>query len=54
MYIESEDAVPKDDVEDDKLNFRDNLKLAVQHSSKNNRLNYLIDKHLEVRTYFDN
>jgi DnaJ homolog subfamily C member 13 len=47
MYIESNDTVPKDDVEDDKLNFRDNLKLAVQQSSKNKRLNYLIDKHLE-------
>ncbi|XP_055532841.1 dnaJ homolog subfamily C member 13 isoform X1 [Wyeomyia smithii] len=46
-FLESEDPVPKEDVEEDKLNFRDNLKLAVQHSSKNKRLNYLIEKHLE-------
>ena len=47
MFLESEDAIPKEDLEDDKLNFRDNLKLAVQHSSKNKRINYLIEKHLE-------
>lgn len=46
-FMESEDPVPKEDIEEDKLNFRDNLKLAVQHSSKNKRLNYLIEKHLE-------
>ncbi|XP_055606556.1 dnaJ homolog subfamily C member 13 isoform X2 [Uranotaenia lowii] len=46
-FIESEDPVPKDDIEDDKLNFRDNLKLAVQHSGRTKRLNYLIEKHLE-------
>ncbi|XP_039452152.1 dnaJ homolog subfamily C member 13 isoform X2 [Culex pipiens pallens] len=46
-FLESEDPVPKEDVEEDKLNFRDNLKLAVQHSSKNKRLNYLLEKHLE-------
>lgn len=48
-FLESEDAVPKEDVEEDKLNFRDNLKLAVQHSGNNSkqRLNYLIEKHLE-------
>jgi len=44
-FLESEDPVPKMDVEDDKLNFRDNLKLAIQHSSKN-KLN-IIEKHLE-------
>lgn len=48
MFLESKEAVPKEDEEDDKVNFRDNLKLAVQHSSnKNVRLNYLIEKHLE-------
>ncbi|XP_065077705.1 dnaJ homolog subfamily C member 13 isoform X2 [Ochlerotatus camptorhynchus] len=46
-FLESEDPVPKEDTEEDKLNFRDNLKLAVQHSSRNKRLNYLIEKHLE-------
>uniref|UniRef100_A0A182PLV2 J domain-containing protein n=1 Tax=Anopheles epiroticus TaxID=199890 RepID=A0A182PLV2_9DIPT len=48
-FLESEEAVPKEDVEEDKLNFRDNLKLAVQHSGNNSkqRLNYLIEKHLE-------
>ncbi|XP_062544605.1 dnaJ homolog subfamily C member 13 isoform X3 [Armigeres subalbatus] len=46
-FMESEDPVPKEDTEEDKLNFRDNLKLAVQHSSRNKRLNYLIEKHLE-------
>lgn len=47
MFLESEDSIPTDDVEADKLNFRDNLKLAVQHSSKSKRINYLIEKHLE-------
>ncbi|XP_055621008.1 dnaJ homolog subfamily C member 13 isoform X2 [Toxorhynchites rutilus septentrionalis] len=46
-FLESEDPVPKEDAEEDKLNFRDNLKLAVQHSSRNKRRNYLIEKHLE-------
>ncbi|XP_053672781.1 dnaJ homolog subfamily C member 13 [Anopheles nili] len=48
-FLESEEAVPKEDIEEDKLNFRDNLKLAVQHSGNNSkqRLNYLIEKHLE-------
>uniref|UniRef100_A0A182NJR4 J domain-containing protein n=1 Tax=Anopheles dirus TaxID=7168 RepID=A0A182NJR4_9DIPT len=50
-FLESEDAVPKEDLEEDKLNFRDNLKLAVQHAGGSNgkqqRLNYLIEKHLE-------
>uniref|UniRef100_A0A182Y246 J domain-containing protein n=1 Tax=Anopheles stephensi TaxID=30069 RepID=A0A182Y246_ANOST len=50
-FLESEEPVPKEDVEEDKLNFRDNLKLAVQHAGANNgskqRLNYLIEKHLE-------
>lgn len=48
MFLESSDAVPKGEEENDKVNFRDNLKLATQHSSnKNIRLNYLIEKHLE-------
>ncbi|KFB50438.1 AGAP005771-PA-like protein [Anopheles sinensis] len=47
-FLESEEAVPKEDVEEDRLNFRDNLKLAVQHSGNNTkRLNYLIEKHIE-------
>lgn len=45
MFLESTDEVPKTSVEDDKLNFRDNLKLAVQHSNKNMRTT--IEKHLE-------
>ena len=48
MFLESKDAVPKDEEESDKVNFRDNLKLASQHpNTKNVRLNYLIEKHLE-------
>lgn len=48
MFLESKDAIPKEDEESDKVNFRDNLKLATQHASgKNIRLNYLIEKHLE-------
>lgn len=46
MFMESEDDVPKVDMEDDKLNFRDNLKLAMQHSKNNTR--NVIEKHLEV------
>lgn len=46
MFLESEDAVPKSDVEDDKLNFRDNLKLAIQHSNETKP--NILEKHLEV------
>lgn len=46
MYLESQDEVPKTDIEEDKLNFRDNLKLAIQHSNKSSRRNVL-EKHLE-------
>lgn len=46
MFLESEDSVPKTDVEDDKLNFRDNLKLAIQHSNETKP--NIIEKHLEV------
>lgn len=50
-FLESEEPVPKEDIEEDKLNFRDNLKLAVQHagstSGGSKRLNYLLEKHLE-------
>lgn len=46
MFLESTDAVPKNDVEDDKLNFRDNLKLAIQHSNRG--AGNVIEKHLEV------
>ncbi|KAL5285788.1 DNAJC13 family protein [Megaselia abdita] len=45
MFLESSDDVPTDQVEDDKLNFRDNLKFAVQHSNKNRK--NVIEKHLE-------
>lgn len=46
MFLESPDPVPQTDVEEDKLNFRDNLSLAMQHSSQPKR-NALV-KHLEV------
>lgn len=46
MFLESDDAVPRSDVEDDKLNFRDNLQLAINHSNRS-RVN-VIEKHLEV------
>lgn len=45
MFLESADEVPKAETESDKLNFRDNLKLAVQHSNKNMRST--IERHLE-------
>lgn len=48
MFLESEDDVPKDDVEEDRLNTRDNLQMAVQHSNqRNKRMQYLIEKHLD-------
>lgn len=46
MFLDSDDAVPRADVEDDKLNFRDNLQLAINHSNRS-RVN-VIEKHLEV------
>lgn len=46
MFLESEDSIPKSDIEDDKLNFRDNLKLAIQHSNETKP--NIIEKHLEV------
>ncbi|KAG5676781.1 hypothetical protein PVAND_006590 [Polypedilum vanderplanki] len=47
-FLDSNEQIPKDAEETDRVNFRDNLKLASQHSSgKNVRLNYLIEKHLE-------
>ena len=53
MFLESKDPVPKEAEEADKVNFRDNLKLASQHSSgKNIRLNYLIEKHLEGKNNY--
>lgn len=45
MFLESTDEVPSTDVEDDKINFRDNLNLAIQHSNKSKRS--AIEKHLE-------
>lgn len=45
MFLESTDEVPKSSTEEDKLNFRDNLQLAVQHSNKNMRTT--IEKHIE-------
>ena len=44
MFLESEDAVPETDVEEDKLNFRDSLKFAIQHSNKTKK--NVIGKHL--------
>ena len=46
MFLESEDSVPETDVEEDKLNFRDNLKFAIQHSNKTRK--NVIEKHLQV------
>jgi DnaJ homolog subfamily C member 13 len=39
-------------VEDDKLNFRDNLKFAVQYHSNKNQIK-IIEKHLEVISLID-
>lgn len=47
MFLESTNEVPRSDVEEDKLNFRDNLNLAIQHSSKTARGRNVIEKHLE-------
>lgn len=47
MFLESENDVPKDEVEEDRLNTRDNLQLAVEHSTRNKRIQYLIEKHLD-------
>ncbi|XP_030387822.1 dnaJ homolog subfamily C member 13 isoform X2 [Scaptodrosophila lebanonensis] len=44
-FLESEDTVPVSDVEEDKLNFRDNLKFAIQHSYKMRK--NVIEKHLQ-------
>lgn len=44
-FLETEETVPETDVEEDKLNFRDNLKFAIQHS-KRTRKN-VIEKHLQ-------
>lgn len=45
MFLESDEEVPVTDVEEDKLNFRDNLNLAIQHSNQAKR--NVIEKHLE-------
>ncbi|XP_037954363.1 dnaJ homolog subfamily C member 13 isoform X2 [Teleopsis dalmanni] len=45
MFLESEDSVPQSDLEEDKLNFRDNLKFAIQHSNKTRK--NVIEKHLQ-------
>lgn len=50
MFLESEDTVPETDVEEDKLNFRDNLKFAIQHSIKTRK--NVIEKHLQVGYFF--
>ncbi|KAI9580597.1 hypothetical protein GQX74_011267 [Glossina fuscipes] len=47
MFLESENNVPEIDVEEDKLNFRDNLKFAIQHSNKSPK--NVIEKHLQTR-----
>lgn len=43
-FLESEETVPESDVEEDKLNFRDNLKFAIQHSNRTRK--NVIEKHL--------
>lgn len=45
MFLESESTVPETDVEEDKLNFRDNFKFAIQHSNKTEK--NVIGKHLK-------
>lgn len=45
MFLEATDEVPKNDIEEDKLNFRDNLNLAIEHSNRSKR--HVIEKHLE-------
>lgn len=45
MFLESSEEVPSSDIEEDKLIFRDNLNLAIQHSNKGKR--GVIEKHLE-------
>lgn len=45
MFLESAEEVPSSDVEEDKLIFRDNLNLAIQHSNRGKRS--VIEKHLE-------
>lgn len=50
MFLESEESVPETDVEEDKLNFRDNLKFAIQHSNKTRK--NVIEKHLQVSGQF--
>lgn len=47
MFLDSEDDVPREGTEEDKLNFRDNLKLAIQHSDKSTSRRNIIEKHLE-------
>ncbi|XP_062135863.1 dnaJ homolog subfamily C member 13 isoform X2 [Drosophila sulfurigaster albostrigata] len=44
-FLETEETVPETDVEEDKLNFRDNLKFAIQHSKKTRK--NVIEKHLQ-------
>ncbi|XP_030079712.1 dnaJ homolog subfamily C member 13 isoform X2 [Drosophila hydei] len=44
-FLETEESVPETDVEEDKLNFRDNLKFAIQHSKKTRK--NVIEKHLQ-------
>lgn len=44
-FLETEDDVPKSEQEADKLNFRDNLKLAIQHSNSSKRTKF--EKQLE-------
>lgn len=45
MFLESNEEVPSSDVEEDKLIFRDNLNLAIQHSNRSKRS--VIEKHLD-------
>lgn len=45
MFLESNEEVPSSDIEEDKIIFRDNLNLAIQHSNRSKRS--VIEKHLE-------
>lgn len=45
MFLDSDDEVPRADKESDKLNFRDNLQLAMSHAQRNKAS--ALEKHLE-------
>lgn len=47
MYLESAESVPEDAAEEDKLNFRDNLKYAMQHTNRSMHRN-ILERRLQV------